>query len=261
MLKTEKDVVIAQRQIWDFDFERELACQKNWTWHEVDELVKKYKFDRLTDEEREELELEIFRANFYWLYDIAKKNTYVIQGYNTDDMYSCMFFAHRNLLDSFKIVRFETDREEIKKSKSQISFRYYLKQYFASRFHRYFIEGTKDFKGNDLNENRAKGVSAVSYDKEEFYQMCDDRFEQDINKIEISDMNIKEEIKKEVRRVLERDEADCLLIYFDLLKRNKATAHLKKHQISRVAKECIYKLKWNERLKELFDYYLTHVKG
>lgn len=256
----EREVIIAQKQIWNFDFERDLACQKNWSWQEVDVLVKKYKFEYMSEDESEELELEIFRANFYWLLDIAKKNTYIVQGYNSDDIYTCMFLAHRNLLEQFKIIKFDTDDEKVKNSQSQISFRYFLKKYFASRFHRFFIEGTKDFKGNDGGWNRANGkISAVSYDTDEGLDIEDSTVTTEINKIEVSDMDIKEEIKKELRRVLTKDESDCVMLYFGLLKRNKVTAHLSKTEIKKTAQEVVVKLKDNERLRELFDYYNQHL--
>lgn len=256
--KTELDVIISQKSVSNFDFKRELGAQENWSWNEVDELVKKYKLERLSEEEKLELEEEIFRANFTWLYEVAKKNTYVIEGYNSDDIYSCMFFAHRNLLEQFKIIKFYSEDEKVRKSGSQISFRYFLKQYFASRFHRYFVEGCKDFKGNYSLENNIKqNISANSIHED--FSIYDEKCEEDINKIEISDMNLKEEIRKAVREELDKDTADCILIYFKLLKRNNSNKHLGKRKIVQTAKNNLWRLRSSKRLKELFEYYVQYM--
>lgn len=258
--RVELDLIKEQMKFTEFNFIRDFAPskQEEMSWIEVDELVKLYKEPSLKGDKRLELEEEIFRANFNQMYYFASKNTYVIKGFNDDDIIPCIFMAHRSLLSMFKFKSYVKNGVNID---SQFSFRSYLKIYFKTKFHRYFVEGAKGFGSNtSLSNFKKRYIDTVFVENVEDYNIKNNIFDSHcqeyFDKVELSDRDIKEDLITAIRKSLPNYLAKSLLIEYKLTK--KGANRDSKELISHQANIAIRMLKDNEEIKELFKYYIDY---
>lgn len=241
--------IIQEKQKWEFDFIKEYYLEKEnrMTWAEIDDLVKIYKS---SENESEKLELEeiIFHQNFTILYYEAKKNTYV-SDFNKDDLVGVIFLTHRYLLNTFNFNHFTTQN-----TLATLSFRMYLKSYFKTKFHRYFIESSNSCSSlsnykDRYNNHYMDCIDSVELKEKLFNQKNMTEYDQ----IEKSDINIKEKLKNIICKRLPKEQASAVLKTFNFIRmgRDKRTSE-------QLKKDCRNGLKtlqlYKSELKELLDY-------
>ena len=260
MDKTERDCIISELEFNDFNFIREFAPSKEeeMNWQQVDELVKLYK-DCRNSEDKLVLEEEIFRANFNQMYYFAMRNTYVIKGFNDEDVIPCMFMAHRYLLDAFKYRPYTKDGVKVD---SLMSFRKYLKTFFQTKFHRYFVEGSGGFNSNTSLTNFKKRYLKENIFVEDMHSDSNKNTissfdEEVINKIEVSDMDVRKELREEIERSLPKHLANAVLITFKLKVKGKWSES--KEGMLVQTEIALKELRKNKKIKELFEYYINYL--
>lgn len=241
--------IIQEKQKWEFDFIKEyyLEVDDRMTWAEIDDLVKLYK-DSNSENERLELEEIIFHQNFTILYYEAIKNTYV-SDFNKDDLVGVIFLTHRYLLDNFKFYHLKNDN-----TVANLSFRMYLKLYFKTKFHRYFVENSGSCSSLSNYKDRYNNHYIEWIDDEVLKEkLFNKKNAVEYDEIEKSDMNVKEKLKNIVCKRLSKGEASAVLKTFGFIRmgRDKRTSQ----QLEQDCKNGLEVLKnYESELKELLDY-------
>lgn len=251
--KEDLQEIYRQRAKWDWDFVKDyyIEPEQRLSFAEIDNLVKLYK-ESTNEKEKREIEEEIFHQNFYILYYQALKNTYV-SDYNKDDVIGVIYLVHKYLLDSFKFNYEKENGFQI----LTISFRFYLKKYFPTKFHRFFVENSGSCSSLSNYKDRNTQFYSISTDDEIVQNsLFNEKNLQEYDSIERSDVNVKEKVKSIVCncKYLNKNQQSAILKTFGFVRIGRD-----KRNTEEIALDCkngieILKKYHEEELKMLLDY-------